>query len=237
MARREPGRRLEIWKHPKFGVEVEIRFDTGHGLFWGWLGDVRFAGKILEDVRSQLKKAVEEGTDIKWIAILEVDTESSIDNTVKVAQGRGGGFSIVKAEWADQTDNGKNHINIDYERYWVAWVGNKWMKCNQWQAPDKTNKGHGVDRRFLMTEWYAMAKENGDVTFPFEKPASRYEDGPTLYLPYSQSLWDSLVVVGVRLGELSDRLNTLLSTEDGRARLESATTGLLLPAPQEETES
>jgi hypothetical protein len=233
---RQPGKKLEIWKHHKFGVEVEIRFDQSTGAFWAYLGDERIGSNVLEEVRNQLRKKVEEQSDIAWIALMQVDASCQIDSDVKVHHGPGGGYSIEKSEYADDSDNGKNIIELEYERYWVAWVGNKWMKCEDWDAPEIRSESDLYDRRWKMSSWDSMRGVGPDITFPYTMVPSRnaYHDEPVTYLPYSQSLWDSLLVIGAKMGDLARRIESLLSTDEGRARLETAMSGLLLPAPSEE---
>lgn len=58
--RRLPGKKLEIWQHPKYGVKVEIRLDSSDGEFVAFIGDNRYGSKVLEDLRKALKKAVED---------------------------------------------------------------------------------------------------------------------------------------------------------------------------------
>ena len=71
----------------------------------------------------------------------------------------------------------------------------------------------------------------GLVEFPYVCSARWQGHEDSVFLPYSQSLWDSLVVIGGKMADLSDKLKDLLGSEEGRAKLESAMSGLLLPAP------
>lgn len=165
-----PGKKLEVWKHPKLNVSVEIRFDSSDGEFSAFLGDQHFTSKMLEELRKKIKTAVEEATQVNWIPVMTVDHSGSVDQNVHRSGGHGMGYTIQKTEWADEADSGKNNLELNYRRFWVAFVGSRWMSCEDWSAPaEKAKDAPSWDRSFLMRPWYAMEDVKQIVAFPYSR--------------------------------------------------------------------
>lgn len=239
MARRGVGRREELWRHHKYGVEVEIRFISDSGKFFADMGEKRIESVSLPEVREQLKKLVEEQVEIVWIPVLEAHASANVQANAQRSHGRGS-FSIEKAEYADEADDGSASVALEYNRYWVAWVGAKWMICKDWTALDKPVEGEKFSpflRTQRMRAWEEKwLKKGPELQLPYVQEDVDTWTRREVFVPYSQALWDSLVVISTKMEDLSDKINDLLATEEGRTKLETAMSGLLLPAPKGEDE-
>lgn len=225
------GRKIEVWKHPKYGDEVDIRMDPESGKFFGTLYGVYMQNGVLADLRTALRVAVEKNTGLDWQAVIEVKVACNANTATMFKSG------THEADMSDDNnsqDSANGKLSLVFERYWVAQLRDKnWVRCTAWHSQDDEgntdNYAPGralhdpLPRRLNSSPW----REHGigdmkDFSIPFTLPSksSSFDAGQTTYwVPYTEGLWNGLQFIVHKLALLHDNLLGVLGTDEGRGRI------------------
>lgn len=222
---------VDRYKLQKYGVDIPIRLNKESGSFVAEYEDQIVTAPTLEGIRSALYKEVHNRVGLPWQPIIEVSVDGSRYTFADVVN--------------DSLHNGevyqRKHMRVEgglkvrARRYWLAKrPDGAWMECEIWDSRDWIAEGMVFkgeflgtdDRRINAREFYPSRNDN-EFSLPYTVKADRSGEGEVHYLPYDESMWQALNMVGDKMGELHSQLQKLVGSDGGRRKLASFAQRLL----------
>lgn len=216
------GRKVEIFRMPKYGAEATIYLDVSRGEFSGLYANQILSAGTIAEVRSMITKIVETNSTLNWIGVIEINF--------------GGRWTFKKN---DDNEEREAKADLTFKRYWIAKKLDGIYAEASWGKEYSSDKGFGDRmkrmREFGLRQWNAERREyeaRRDFALPFVNKGDRHErETPEYYIAYTDEMWAALISIGERMDELQQRLIKILGTEESRAKLTTNIAGLL-PAPE-----
>lgn len=236
---RRPGRQLiETWRHHRYKDEVSIYIEKSDGSFHATYGDINVNSKTLEGIRKELEKLVEETTNLEWIPVIMVNIEGQSYFCRNEKVGPNASTEKDVDQYSEKADKGSARLTLNFNRFWLTKNRHGvWMQCDVWYSEDEGGKSDHYDarrsfnaplpRRLNTSEFYE-ARMNKDFNIPYTCKTSSFHERDSHYVKYTPELWAGLNEVAFKLEELTEKLETLLGSEQG-LKLVEGLVGKLLP--------
>lgn len=203
MARTKRMVKVGEFKYAPANLVIEIRYDNTEQVFWSL-----FAGQTLQaptqgELESALKALIKAAYDVEWkrMIIAKPRRESN-------REAAGVRLAIERVQWAYLPGAGLKLTQWDAEGdYRIAWSHFFYIKDMQYDHE-------------RLPHWSP----------PYIEP-KRYvhDDDERYYIPYTDQIWDGLIIVQQRIAEIGQRLSTILGTSEGLLLLDSLASALALP--------
>jgi hypothetical protein len=226
LVRRKPVRGLvrdiDKYEYGKFNVVIPIDFDKNRGVFSAEYSGKQFSSPTVAELKKNLFEFVQKTLSLPWVPIIEVKIHGKAYTLASVL--------------ADKLHNDESYqrrhervdaaLIMDAKRYWIAQrADGKWMQCSIWESRDFEADGVEDKHEFLGTsnrrinarDFYPGNNEKG-FSLPFSKKAPF--EGNLHYLPYSESVWIAINAIGDKMRSMHEQLSSLVSTDEGRLKLE-----------------
>lgn len=200
-----------------------------------------YTPKDAADVKRQVEDAMRATNAVAWQQLLTVRWGSAkpsymagrqYGNFVYAREGRGAfSFRFERGLYAYFPDGKLRSC------YWDCPPGNRIINARTWTV--RWEGGPGATQRVEVENSYGrkeLRTVDAPITMPRFTPPVRGLDYQshvenTMYLPYSEDVWNGLTKLVEATTQLNDRLAALLSTPEGHARLAAAALPFALPAP------
>jgi len=119
MSRAAKPKKIEVYKHTKLGVSVDLCFDKNSALFLFELNGKTYTTKSMDELRTLAHREVEKLADVKWIPVIEVRRFAPFashsrkfvgftQNRFYIAKKADGGW--IQRDWEDRFDDGCNGL-------------------------------------------------------------------------------------------------------------------------------
>lgn len=206
MKRGALGKKVTLYKHPKFGGHIPLYLDTSTGRFSAEVvGNILSAG-TLDELRSLLKTKLENSCELTWIPVIEI--------------------TFYGRRWSDDRNtNGaiKAGVDVTCERSRIAkQLDGSWIEC-PWsdqhddviEEKDFLSKSREFGASF---DWVGQRKVLHDVKLPFTVEGD-HNESPTYYVGYTDELWAMLVQFTKRIDKFQETIIALLGSPASRNSL------------------
>lgn len=190
--------KLDSFTHRSYGVTVDLMLDRNSHDFFFDLGGNTFRAESMSDLTRKAREAIAESHNLTWLPMI----------------------TVTRLEpFACRTNA---FVGFEYDRSWIARkVDGKWLQCS-WVNYERENPNEAL-------RWSHDFYPGRKVTaFKLPSHGEDRDDAKTFYLPHSDELWHALEIVCDKITELRKRLDALMMTEKGIAKLSTLATGLLL---------
>ena len=196
MARVAKAQHIEDFRFDRLGVKVSLCFDKNRADFCFELGGTTFRAPSIAELRRLAHDQILATYDLTWLPIIEVKRLNPFAN------------------------KSRTFVGFNLDRFWIAkknngdWVDHQWEELEEGQPiPDPE-----VARR----DWISNSHYFAASTFKLDTLQADYRgDADSYHLAYSDAVWDNLQRIVDQIEVLRDRLNALLTTPEGLARLEA----------------
>lgn len=192
------------------GITTSIYLDRNTLTFFADFMDQHFSSITAEEVKTQVYQTMVKVADLVWQPVIEVE---------KLAPFQGGktpfvGFLLDRFYVARRYDG--TYAKVQWHRS-VPMTGIS--------SADDDGQGNWLH----WAETFYWTKDQGEFNPPtfFDRAGDRGK----YYLPYTDPLWEGLQHLQQAIGELDDRLDSLLGTPEGLKALATIGQHLLLALP------
>lgn len=221
--RRQPGKKVEVFKHRDLGGNIDIRLDTGTGRFNAVFGNTVFDTATMKEMKAQLEAAVVKQTKLEWLPVIIIHFGTRYS------------FNEEKAG-----------LELHYDREWFAklvddtWIRAEW-DTKVYSSRDERKFGELGDRlsnsrKLGITRYDRVARETVAVDFkiPYvehdsDEDAEDEKQPPTYYIAHTEETWRMLESLAEAVRKLKAQIIKILGTESGRQQLVGQMIGRLLP--------
>lgn len=213
--------RVDLFRHDKTGIEIPIALDKGRCEFRAEHGENVFRVKELEQLRKDLDAYCDTINCLEWVPLIEVETLQWSPEEPDEAQ-------------PDYFIGEKTEIQFQFSRYMVAWAGGKWVS-SVW-SPDLDYEirqlGHepsDVERQGIVEKVrrntcrdfrYFSGAGPSLPSLPLARtPESTWGRDTHTFLHYSEQTWLGLEKLRQGFRVLQQRLNEILASVEGVAKI------------------
>lgn len=187
----------EKWKHFKHGVTVDLMLDRNTHTFFCVFQGNRIVAPSLAELQRLISKEVEASFSLSWIPMI----------------------TVTRLKPFNDRDS-SSFVGFRLEQSWIARKQDgKWLEAS-W--------GSFNGERDLRNDFAADFYPGKDGTFslPF-KGRDSIRNYDCYYLPYTEEVWDALLLIDDRIKTIRDQLHELLTTDKGIEFLMTFATKLL----------
>lgn len=189
-----------------YGIDIYLNRND-LSFFFDFQGE-RYEGGDIHTVHTKARDVLEASVDVKFIPIIEVDVMS---------------FSSFQH---------KPILGLTFHRMYIAkrtdgkWLSVSWelAKRNADEMFNYSSHDHSISKRLAPA---------GHIDRPM---VTKTNDSTDYIIPYDENLWLGLVELQKALGILRDKINGLLSSEEGLAIIGSASIANLLGTGEPKSE-
>jgi hypothetical protein len=213
MPRRLKPSKVDVIEHKTFGVKLDLMFDRNPDKldFFATFGAEEYRSRNPDELKTLLRKKIEEASKLEWAAAIVVDTKGG-----HMAAGSG--------------------LTISFERYWWARkLDGKILRADWAWGPNCADEDQQRQRRFRdedptadLRQKHATEMHWWEKSPRFEPPVAehnyygRAEAIPDkTHLPYTEETWAALGVIQDSIRTLKGQLAAIIHTEEGRAGLQA----------------
>jgi hypothetical protein len=197
MARAAKPQHIEDYRFDRLGVRVSLCFDKNRADFCFVLGGTTFRKPSIEELRRLAHDQILATHDLQWQPIITV-------NQLKP-------FACQE----------RSFVGFTLDRSWIAKKANDDWVEHRWE--EELEEGDPIpDQEKARKDWISEAHYFAGRDFTLHVLSADWQHDENRYhLPYTDNVWANLLRIVDQIEVLRDRLNALLTTPEGLARLEA----------------